>query len=533
MENILYYVSDFVTDKLAVFASDEIAVGKDESYPLHDAVAEEDIMKIFKLLKSIPVDAEKPRGKTALIEATLRPYTPKNIEIMKLLLRKGADPMKQFQNSCAAYYILRSKNKDMMNFLLKYIKDVNGPILYDLKLIDVASKKGYSEIVEALIDMGADLTARNYQGMTYLHQAAFNEEPRILKILLDAGMDVNAQDNYSRTAVHYAAAKKNLLSLQVLLEKNPNINAVDRRHNTPANVAAKENFYNYYDVLKVLLEHGCDINIPDEFRNTPLHNLFLRYHPIPVGCVSLLIDHGAEINALNSFSSSALHLAVRGNHELICDLLIRKGSKMDGKNTSRLTPLEMNARSSPSVLCVVKHLAIVHHLRKEKLNSHMLGIINSDPISREFWNNCCDEIAQLDNCKVQGSNLNYTMLYFLNRKVINSLRNEEFCQKISSSELSAFPIYGNILYSNFLTGYRARMWEESAEQYLYTLFRDRLPYDCIRDIVTFFSIKDLELLVQNNFAEYRMEKERKKNRYFSQYLLVMHVIFIGAALMVK
>jgi ankyrin repeat protein len=67
------------------------------------------------------------------------------------------------------------------------------PLLY-------AARSGCRDCVEALLDAGADLKARDEGGDTPLHWAAEEgESPAIITVLLDAGADLKARDSLGET----------------------------------------------------------------------------------------------------------------------------------------------------------------------------------------------------------------------------------------------------------------------------------------------------------------------------------------------
>jgi hypothetical protein len=56
------------------------------------------------------------------------------------------------------------------------------------------------EIAQALIDAGADLSAKNNDGSTALHSAAFFGRVEIVQMLIDAEADKTLRNNYGATA---------------------------------------------------------------------------------------------------------------------------------------------------------------------------------------------------------------------------------------------------------------------------------------------------------------------------------------------
>ena len=73
----------------------------------------------------------------------------------------------------------------------------------------VAECEPVSAEVEALIDAGADLDARDASGLTTLHRAVSAGKPGDIRALLDAGADVNARSRGGRlTALHFAVWRR-------------------------------------------------------------------------------------------------------------------------------------------------------------------------------------------------------------------------------------------------------------------------------------------------------------------------------------
>jgi len=68
-----------------------------------------------------------------------------------------------------------------------------------------AAEFGTPEVIQALLDAGADVMARNMFGNTPLHWAAQYGSPKVIQALLDVGADVMARDQGGDTPLHWAA----------------------------------------------------------------------------------------------------------------------------------------------------------------------------------------------------------------------------------------------------------------------------------------------------------------------------------------
>ena len=81
------------------------------------------------------------------------------------------------------------------------------------------------EIVNLLLQAGADVNAKSEDGTTVLMLAAYSKEPDVVNILLEAGADVNARDADGKTALHSAAAKGDPRIIRTLLQSGADVNA--------------------------------------------------------------------------------------------------------------------------------------------------------------------------------------------------------------------------------------------------------------------------------------------------------------------
>jgi ankyrin repeat protein len=82
-----------------------------------------------------------------------------------------------------------------------------------------AAWKGHYEIVELLLEAGADVCAQNgneHWGTTPLHAAAHANQAKIAELLIEHGADLNAQDLSGKTPMHHTTFHKATAAAKVL-----------------------------------------------------------------------------------------------------------------------------------------------------------------------------------------------------------------------------------------------------------------------------------------------------------------------------
>jgi len=95
--------------------------------------------------------------------------------------------------------------------------------------------------VRALAEKGADINAKDSEGVTALIWAAYYGNTDVVRVLIEKGADINVSNSRKQTALHLAADKGHTNIARLLVEKGADVNAKDMFGDTAALIADKQN----------------------------------------------------------------------------------------------------------------------------------------------------------------------------------------------------------------------------------------------------------------------------------------------------
>ncbi|KAK9744180.1 Ankyrin repeats (3 copies) [Popillia japonica] len=203
--------------------------------------------------------------------------------------------------------------------------------------LTLACAGGHEELVELLLQRGADIEHRDKKGFTPLILAATAGHEKVVEILLNHNADIEAQSERTKdTPLSLACSGGRYEVVELLLNRNANKEHRNVSDYTPLSLAASGGYVN---IIKLLLNHGAEINsrTGSKLGISPLMLAAMNGH---TAAVKLLLDMGSDINAqIETNRNTALTLACfQGRHEVVSLLLDRKAN-VEHRAKTGLTPL--------------------------------------------------------------------------------------------------------------------------------------------------------------------------------------------------
>ena len=217
-----------------------------------------------------------------------------------------------------------------------------------------ATTRGFSMIVESLLNHGFSINTGDYEGYTPFHYACMHGRVDVINIFVTRFPYVIHAKREGGNALHFAAANGHVDSVTILLNRGMKqyIDDLDYENSSPLLRAVHSG---NIDVVEALLRYGAFIH-KHNYRKEEMIRIVNEWSPIYTASiygftemVNLLLDSGADINDKSGkFETTPLHAAADRGHFETVNLLLARGALVDEPDSIGYTPLFLACESGHS-----------------------------------------------------------------------------------------------------------------------------------------------------------------------------------------
>ncbi len=241
-------------------------------------------------------------------------------QLCQFLLAKGANVhSRDVKQQTCLHFASRTGNRDIVEVLLQYGADINA-LQSERNALYCAAREGHQGVVDVLLNFGNSAEAKVIQQAQALHRASRRGHIRTVRRLLQYGIDVDVVDVDRSTALHIAVRNGDESMVRLLLEHEARIEAFDIGHLTALHHAVAQR---QYYIIILLLDYGANIEARRFDGSTPLALAALSGWAL---AVKLLINKGADVHAVRNDGSSVLHCGALSGDLGVVSLLLHRNA---------------------------------------------------------------------------------------------------------------------------------------------------------------------------------------------------------------
>lgn len=189
----------------------------------------------------------------------------------------------------------------------------------------LAVNAGQTEVVKKLVEAGADINARReaYFKSTALMEAGVRNDPELVEWLLDHGAELNLQDALGDTPLNWATYYGHLDLVKLYMDRGADW-SVASKQGTAVDIAMHRG---HRDLVRFFVEEGAGDPIGKE-----AEALFTAIREGDPEQVERLIDGGVSPDQTDQLANPAITIAAEYGREAILNFLLREGADRDALN---------------------------------------------------------------------------------------------------------------------------------------------------------------------------------------------------------
>jgi len=256
----------------------------------------------------------------------------------------------------------------------------------NLKLLTQLRALNYNystELAQNIIDLiESDTIDINFSDIirkeqrTILFIASSGGHANIVELLLNKGAEIDKPDIYGNTPLHAAVEAGHINIVKLLLDNGANINKTNNNEYTPLYTAVE---IERPDIVDLLLKKGAKIRFESKPNTTPIHHISIyETGDIGVELLNVFIKNGVNINEQDIHGYTPLHIASTNNNYKIAKVLIENSDNLDIKTDNGKTAFDIaTEKHRPEIITLLQNAAskegksnpVENNLKKETLGN--------------------------------------------------------------------------------------------------------------------------------------------------------------------
>ena len=346
-----------------------------------------------------------------------------DIKMVKILLQYNPS-LDGLTNEGVLSYVIKGKHDKVLKALLDYSKNTikDEEIKNGKTPLILAAQKSSIEIVETLLDHGADPSKTDDNNNNIVHCAAQNKDSKIIAKLLsydyrkklDIKSMINAENNKQQTPVLLAAHYGDIERVKTLLETGAKPLQKDRYGNNIVHHAAQNQDHN---MMKQLLLYDYSkkfdiksmINAENNKQQTPV---LLAAHDGDIETVKALLDHGADPSKTDDNNNNFLHYCAQNCSFKALEVLLKYPNQkyktyINAKNKHGETPLIIASKGiSKNIVRILLHYEADPTIKDNDGNNALYHAYENSVINDMYLEFSQEIIEDYANAVLNSSHMN-------------------------------------------------------------------------------------------------------------------------------
>lgn len=261
-----------------------------------------------------------------------------NKEMVEYMIARGADVNLRDKHECNALGSITKYDEPIAKILVEAGSSSIMSTKNQLSILHSAANAGSSTFYADLVrrfpgDINVDYIDPKIQKMdaadkvtrptTPITIALVSERTDIVEILMDNGADISRPNHMGVTLLEMAMAQRNKYMINRLIDLG--VSPITY-HPTQTHVFHRAALYGDFVLMDKLLMKGYNINVRDKYHETPL---FVPVYNNDVKTVDFMLTRGVDIHAVNENGYNVTTIASSNNREEILKLLLAVGGKIN------------------------------------------------------------------------------------------------------------------------------------------------------------------------------------------------------------